>query len=130
MVTFAYSVFEASIISIFAYFGHMALLDQVGIDINWIVFAIAGLLVIQVLTYFEISLAAKVLTFLLGTEIAILAIMGFGVLFHGGGPDGLMPESEPCERVPAKRSRSRRSRPRDVHCLLVVDGVRINGHVR
>lgn len=93
MVTFAYSVFEASIISIFAYFGHMALLDQLGIDVNWIIFAIGGLLVIQVLTYFEISLAAKVLTVLLGTEIAILAIMGFGVLFHGGGPDGLMPET-------------------------------------
>ena len=30
---------------------------------------------------------------MLATEIAILAVMAFGVLFHGGGPDGLMPQT-------------------------------------
>ena len=93
MVTFGYMVFEASIIGIFAYFGHLAFLDQLGVDISWVVFAIAGLLLIALLTYFEISLAAKILAVLLATEIAILAVMAFGVLFHGGGPDGLMPET-------------------------------------
>lgn len=93
MVTFGYMVFEASIIGIFSYFGHLAFLDQLGVDISWVVFAVAGLLLIGILTYFEISLAAKILAVLLATEIAILAIMAFGVLFHGGGPDGLMPET-------------------------------------
>lgn len=93
MVTFSYIVFEASIIGIFSYFGHLAFQDQLGMDVHWVVFAVVGLLLIGFLTYFEISLAAKILTLLLATEIGILAIMAFGVLFHGGGPDGLMPET-------------------------------------
>jgi len=93
MVTFGYIVFEASIIGIFSYFGHLAFKDQLGLDIHWVVFALVGLLTIGFLTYFEISMAAKILTLLLFTEIGILAIMAFGVLFHGGGPDGLMPET-------------------------------------
>ncbi|WP_423182712.1 APC family permease [Arthrobacter sp. NyZ413] len=93
MVTFSYIVFEASIIGIFSYFGQLAFKDQLGLDINWVVFALAGLITIGALSYFEISMAAKILTLLLFTEIAILAIMAFGVLFHGGGPDGLMPET-------------------------------------
>lgn len=93
MVTFGYIVFEASIIGIFSYFGHLAFKDQLGLDIHWVVFAVGGLLIIGFLTFFEISMAAKILTLLLFTEIAILAIMAFGVLFQGGGPDGLMPET-------------------------------------
>ncbi len=93
MVTFGYIVFEASIIGIFAYFGEMAFREQLGVNISWVVFAVGGLLLISLLTYFEISLAAKILAVLLATEIAILAVMAFGVLFHGGGPDGLMPQT-------------------------------------
>jgi amino acid transporter len=93
MVTFGYIVFEASIIGIFSYFGHLAFLDQLGVDIHWVVFALVALVLIGIFTYFEISFAAKILTLLLATEIGILAVMAFGVLFHGGGPDGLMPET-------------------------------------
>ncbi|WP_427136118.1 APC family permease [Pseudarthrobacter sp. S9] len=93
MVTFSYIVFEASIIGIFSYFGQLAFKDQLGLDINWVVFAVGGLVLIGMLTYFEISMAAKILTLLLATEIGILAVMAFGVLFNGGGPDGLMPET-------------------------------------
>ncbi|MCY0906691.1 APC family permease [Arthrobacter sp. H14-L1] len=93
MVTFGYIVFEASIIGIFAYFGELAFREQLGVNISWVVFAVGGLLLISLLTYFEISLAAKILAVLLATEIAILAVMAFGVLFHGGGPDGLMPQT-------------------------------------
>jgi amino acid transporter len=93
MVTFSYIVFEASIIGIFSYFGQLAFKDQLGLDINWVVFAVGGLVLIGMLTFFEISMAAKILTLLLATEIGILAVMAFGVLFNGGGPDGLMPET-------------------------------------
>lgn len=91
MVTFSYSVFEASIVGIFAYFAHNTFSAQLGLDIPWLVFAAICVLAISGLTYFEISLAAKVLTLLLITEIAILAIMAVMVLIRGGGPDGLMP---------------------------------------
>lgn len=93
MVTFGYIIFEASIIGIFSYFGELAFREQLGVNISWVVFAVVGLLLIALLTYFEISLAAKILAVLLATEIAILAVMAFGVLFHGGGPDGLMPQT-------------------------------------
>ncbi len=93
MVTFGYMVFEASIIGIFSYFGHQAFQDQLRLNVPSVALAVAGLLLIGVTTYFEISLAAKILAVLLATEIAILAVMAFGVLFHGGGPDGLMPQT-------------------------------------
>ncbi|AOT02973.1 APC family permease [Arthrobacter sp. U41] len=93
MVTFGYIIFEASIIGIFSYFGHLAFLSQFGVDIPWVVFALVGLVLIGILTYFEISFAAKILAVLLATEIGILAVMAFAVLFNGGGPDGLMPET-------------------------------------
>ena len=37
----------------------------------------------------DINVAARVLAVLLLTEISILAITAFGVLFSGGGPDGI-----------------------------------------
>ncbi len=56
------------------------------------------------LAYFDISLAAKVLSIFLITEIAILAVMAFAVLFHGGGPDGLMTDAiNPPECVQTQR---------------------------
>lgn len=93
MVTFCYSVFEAAIVGIFAYFGHNAFHDQLGIDIPWLYFAFACIIICSALAYFDISLAAKVLSVFLITEIAILAVMAFAVLIHGGGPDGLMPQA-------------------------------------
>lgn len=93
MVTFSYTVFEASLVGIFAYFGHSVFLDQLGVDIPWIVFALACIAFNAVLAYFDISFAAKILAVFLITEIAILAVMAFAVLTNGGGPDGLMPES-------------------------------------
>jgi amino acid transporter len=93
MVTFSYSVFEGSIVGIFAYFAKNTFSDQLGIHIGWIPLALACIAIISVLSYFEITVAAKVLTFLLITEISILALMAVAVLVHGGGPNGLMPGS-------------------------------------
>lgn len=93
MVTFCYQVFEVALIGIFAYFGHNAFHDQLGVDIPWPWFAFACIAINAILAFFDISLAAKVLSFFLITEIAILAVMAFAVLGHGGGPDGLMVQS-------------------------------------
>lgn len=93
MVTFSYSVFEASIVGIFSYFAHNTFEEQLGLDIPWLVFAVICIAIISALSYFEISLAAKVLTVLLLGEIAILAVLAVAVFVQGGGPDGLMPET-------------------------------------
>ena len=93
MVTFCYSVFEAALIGIFSYFGNKVFHDQLGVDIPWPWFAFTCIAINAILAYFDISLAAKVLAFFLITEIGILAIMAFAVLFGGGGPDGFMPDA-------------------------------------
>lgn len=93
MVTFCYSVFEASLVGIFSYFAHNTFRAQLGLNIPWLPFALFCIVAISCLTYFEISLAAKVLTVFLITEITILAIMAIAVLVQGGGPDGLMPQT-------------------------------------
>lgn len=92
MVTFSYSVFEAAIVGIFSYFAHNTLSDQLGLDVPWLICGLVCVAAIFALSYFEISVAAKVLTVLLLTEIAILAVLAVAVLVQGGGPDGLMPE--------------------------------------
>jgi amino acid transporter len=46
-----------------------------------------------ILSYFDISLTAKVLGLCLVLEILMLALMAFAVLLHGGGPQGMVVES-------------------------------------
>lgn len=41
------------------------------------------------LAYLDINFTAKVLAVLLITEISVLTVMAFAVLFAGGGPDGI-----------------------------------------
>lgn len=88
LTALAYIVFEASIIGIFAFFGNDLFKSLFGLDVPWIVFALGMLAVNAVLTYFDVNLAAKVLGVFLVTEILMLALMAFSVLFSGGGPEG------------------------------------------
>ena len=88
LTALAYIVFEASIIGIFAFFGNDLFKSLFHVDVPWIVFAIGMLAVNAILTYFDINLAARVLGVFLITEILMLALMAFSVLFSGGGPEG------------------------------------------
>lgn len=90
LATMAYVVFEASIIGFFAYQGNATFKDLVGVDIHWIWFALVGLALNAILTYFDINLTAKVLGIFLITEIFMLGLVSVTTLFNGGGPDGLM----------------------------------------
>lgn len=89
----AYMVMEAGLVGIFSAFAQATFNNQFGIDLPWIVYALIVIVVISLLSYQDISLAAKVLAVVLIGEVALLAAMAFSVLFQGGGPDGLMPES-------------------------------------
>ncbi|SMD17748.1 APC family permease [Kibdelosporangium aridum] len=89
LAVLAYIVFEASIVGIFAYFADTTINAQLGLDLPWQLYAAIMLAVTAALSYFDIHLAAKVLGVFLIAEIAVLALMAFGVLFHGGGPDGI-----------------------------------------
>ncbi|MDO5697495.1 MAG: APC family permease [Dermatophilus congolensis] len=88
LTTLAYVVFEAALVGIFAFFANSFVSNHLGIDIPWLVFALLMLAVNAILTYFDINLTAKVLGAFLITEIIMLGLMGFTVLFTGGGPEG------------------------------------------
>jgi len=93
LATMAYVVFEGSLIGIFAYFSNSALNTWFDVDINWLILAVVGIVVIGLFGYFDISIAAAVLGVTLICEVLLLGALALSVLFSGGGPDGLLPEA-------------------------------------
>ncbi|MGC4109635.1 MAG: APC family permease [Nocardioides sp.] len=90
MATLAYVVFEGSLIGVFAYFTQTTLDSWFGIAPNWFFLAVVGIVLIALLGYYDINIAAAFLGVCLVAEVLLLAAMAFTVLFHGGGDDGLM----------------------------------------
>ena len=90
LATFAYVVFEGSLIGGCAYFANDAVNTIVGVDIPWLVFAIGAVVIIAALCHFHISLTAAILGVTLVAEVLILFSLAFSVIFSGGGPDGFM----------------------------------------
>jgi amino acid transporter len=84
-----YMVFEAGLTGIFAFFADATFNEFLSINIGWGWYALGMIALISLLTYFDVRLSVKVLGFALITEVLILLLMDFGVLFSGGGPDGL-----------------------------------------
>jgi amino acid transporter len=89
LAVLAYIVFEASIVGVFAYFTKTTVHDQLGVDLPWVLYAAAMLLVTAVLAFFDINLTAKALGVMLIAEIAVLFAVATAVLLKGGGPDGI-----------------------------------------
>jgi amino acid transporter len=90
MATLAYIVFEGSLVGVFAYFTQTTLDSWFGISPNWFLLAVIGIVLIALLGYYDINIAAAFLGVCLVCEVLLLAAMSFSVLFHGGGHDGLM----------------------------------------
>ncbi|NUT32527.1 MAG: APC family permease [Hamadaea sp.] len=89
LAVLAYVVFEASLIGIFATFARQTVADQLGVELPWLLYAAAMIVLNAVLAHFDIHLAARVLGVFLIGEVAILALLAAGVLTHGGGPEGI-----------------------------------------
>ena len=85
----AYIVFEASLIGGFSYFASQYVFLPLGLDVNWLIIAVVGTVVIALLTYFSVTLAASILGVTLVAEVLLLGALGVSVLFKGG-PDGFM----------------------------------------
>ncbi|ABM12893.1 APC family permease [Mycolicibacterium vanbaalenii] len=90
LATFAYVVFEGSLIGGCAYFANDGVNTIAGVDIPWLVFAVAAVVAIAALCHFHISLTAAILGVTLVSEVLILLALAFTVIFSGGGPDGFM----------------------------------------
>ena len=93
LATMAYVVFEGSLIGIFSYFTNDALNRWFGVDVNWLLIALVGIIMIGLFGYFDINIAAAFLGITLIAEVLLLGAMAVAVLFSGGGPDGLVPEA-------------------------------------
>ena len=90
LATFAYVVFEGSLIGGCAYFANDALKTIFNVDVPWAVIAVLAIVAIAALCYFDISLTAAILGITLTAEVLILLALAFSVIFSGGGPDGMM----------------------------------------
>lgn len=76
-----YSVFEASLTGLFAFFANTWLKDNIGIDIGWLWLALFMILIAGLLSYREVKLSVQVLGAALILEILILAVFVLGVIF-------------------------------------------------
>jgi amino acid transporter len=81
----AYSVFEASLCGGFAYFLNLKL-AQFGVNIGWPWLALAMVLIISALTYFDVRLSSRVLGIGLISEIVFLLIFDVVMFAHGHIP--------------------------------------------
>jgi amino acid transporter len=88
LITMAYVVFEGSLIGIFSFFTTNLVQSLFGISIHWVIPALIMLVLNGILAYYDINITAKVLGVFLLTEIIMLSLGAFAVLFRGGGPDG------------------------------------------
>src|SRR3712207_635683 len=79
----AYSVFEASLAGGFAYFAHLKVTEW-GADIAWPFFAFGAVILMGILSYFDVRLSAAVLGIALVGEVVILAIMDVAIFGQGG----------------------------------------------
>lgn len=89
LATFAYVVFEGSLIGGCAYFANDAINTIFGVDVPWLVIAVIAIAAIALLCYFDISLTAAILGVTLTAEVLILFALAFSVIVKGG-PDGFM----------------------------------------
>jgi amino acid transporter len=80
-----YSIFEASLTGLFAFFGNKWLSDHLGINVPWLVLALIMIAVIALLSYRDVKLSAKILGVALIAEVAILVIFVLGVVFAASG---------------------------------------------
>ena len=86
----AYTLFGASLIGGFAAFAQAKVTSAFDMDspINWIWFAILGIVGISALGYFDIPISAKILGVFLITELFIIFAFTIGVFIQGGN-DGV-----------------------------------------
>ncbi len=80
-----YSIFEASLYGLFAFFGTAWLKSHFGIDIGWLWLALAAVVGAGLLSYRDVKLSAAILGVALVAEVAILAVFVVGVLFAKSG---------------------------------------------
>ncbi len=80
-----YSVFEASLTGLFAFFGNSWISAHLGINVPWLVLALIMLAVTAILAYRDVKLSVQILGVALILEVLMLVIFALGVIFAGSG---------------------------------------------
>ncbi len=80
-----YSIFEASLYGLFAFFANTWLKNHLGIDIGWVWLALAAVIGAAILSVRDVKLSAVVLGGALILEVIILTIFALGVVFAASG---------------------------------------------
>ena len=89
---FSYSLFEASLYGLFAYFGNAFLKEHMGIDVPWVYLALFCVVLASILSYFDVQISAAVLGVALILEVIMLTIFNVGVMTATSGTN-FNPES-------------------------------------
>lgn len=88
----SYSVFEASLTGLFAFFGNSWLQSHFGINVPWVYLALFVVALSSILSYQDVQLSVKVLGAALVFEVIMLTIFDIGI-FMAKGPGGFSLES-------------------------------------
>ena len=80
----SYNVFQVAIWGTFGYFCNIFTLDAFGFELPWIVWVLAGILVMGVLGYFKIDLSAKVLGVAVVLEVVMILVLNVAITVRGG----------------------------------------------
>ncbi len=80
-----YSIFEASLYGLFAFFGNQWLNTHLGIDVGWVWLALAAVIGSAILSVRDVKLSAAVLGIALVMEVVILALMAIGIMSADDG---------------------------------------------
>jgi amino acid transporter len=81
----SYSIFEASLYGLFAFFGTTYVKNHFGIDISWPWFAFFCVALAAVLSYRDVKMSAAILGVALVAEVLILLVFALGVIFAKTG---------------------------------------------
>ena len=80
-----YSVFEASLYGLFAYFGNAWLSSHLGINVGWVWLALAAVLGAAILSVRDVKLSAQILGTALVLEVLMLTVFVLGVALAKSG---------------------------------------------
>lgn len=80
----AYAIFEPALAGGLAYFLNLKLTELFGINVPWAPLAVGMVVLISVLTYFEVQLSAALLGVALVAEVLILLFFDLGIFAHAG----------------------------------------------
>ena len=80
-----YSIFEASLYGLFAYFGNLWLNNHFGINVGWVWLAMIALVVCAVLSVRDVKLSVAVLGVALVLEVIVLTLFAYGVISASSG---------------------------------------------